>query len=189
MSNKLGLCLLAACLVFTDIPAQATGVARATLADRDGQHDFDFNLGTWHSHLRRLKSPLAGSSEWIDFDGKVAVRKVWDGKAQLEEIELDGPNGHWQGATLFLYNPGAHQWSQNYVNSSDGSLRVPMIGEFKYGRVELFDQETWHGRSILVRATWSEIKPDSHRYEEAFSDDGGKTWETNIVGTLTRTQA
>lgn len=105
----------------------------------------------------------------------VAVRKVWDGRAQIEEIEADGPAGHFEGLTLFLYNPQAHQWSQNFANSSDGMLTQPTIGEFKNGRGELYNQETFNGRAIMVRGVWSEIQPNSHRFEESFSEDGGKT--------------
>ena len=61
-----------------------------------------------------------------------------------------------------------------------------MIGEFKNGRGELISQEPFKGRTILVRGTWSEITPNSHRFEQAFSDDGGKTWEPNFVAVLTR---
>ena len=69
---------------------------------RDGQRDFDFNVGTWRTHIKRLQHPLTGSTTWIELNGTVKVRKVWDGRAQLEEIEADGPQGHFEGLTLFL---------------------------------------------------------------------------------------
>ena len=153
---------------------------------RDGQHDFDFNLGTWKTHIRRLVHPLTGSSEWAELNGTVHVRKVWNGRAQLEEIEADGSAGHLEGLTLFLYNPQAHQWGQYFVDSAEGVVNRPQIGEFKNGRGELFDQESFNGRTIFVRFVWSEITPDSHHVEQSFSDDGGKTWEPNFIATLTR---
>jgi len=104
----------------------------------------------------------------------------------LEEIEADSSTGHFEGLTLFLYNPQAHQWSQTFANSKDGVLNSPSIGEFKNGRGELFDQETFNGRSILVRTVWSDISPNAHHFEQSFSDDGGKTWEPNFVAMLTR---
>jgi hypothetical protein len=152
----------------------------------DGQHDFDFNIGTWNTHIMRLQNPLTGSKAWVEMNGTVAVRKVWDGRAQLEEIEADSSTGHFEGLTLFLYNPQSHQWSQGFVSSSDGVLNQPAIGEFKNGRGELFDQETYKGRAILVRVVWSDITPNAHHFEQSFSDDGGKTWEPNFVATLTR---
>jgi hypothetical protein len=78
---------------------------------RDGRHDFDFNVGVWHTHIRGILDPFSGSGEFIALDGTVTVRKVWGGRAQLEEIEADGPKGHWEALTLFLYNPQSHQWS------------------------------------------------------------------------------
>jgi hypothetical protein len=109
-----------------------------------------------------------------------------DGRGQLEKIEADGAPGHFEGMTVFLYSPQSRQWSQDFASSVDGSLETPLIGEFKGGRGELVSQEQFKGKTILVRGVWSEIKADSHRFEQAFSDDGGKTWEPNFVATLTR---
>ena len=94
---------------------------------RDGQHDFDFNIGTWKTHIRRLVHPLTGSDEWVDLNGTVHVRKVWNDRAQLEEIEADGSGGHLEGLTLFLYNPQAHQWGQYFVDSAEGVVNQPQI--------------------------------------------------------------
>ena len=155
---------------------------------RDGQHDFDFNFGVWKTHIRRLKEPLSGSRDYAEMHGTVSVRKVWGGRAQLEEIEVEGSAGHWEGLTLFLYDPKAHQWSQNYVSSAGGTLTPGMIGEFRDGRGELYAQETLRGRAVLVRGVWSDIKPDSHHFEEAYSGDGGKSWEPYFIADLTRLQ-
>ncbi len=170
------------------ISAEAPSSAGATQSatQRDGQHDFDFNLGNWKTHIRRLVHPLTGSSTWVAMNGTVVVRKVWDGRAQLEEIEADSSTGHFEGLTLFLYNPEAHQWNMNFTNSGDGTFSAPSVGEFKNGRGEFYDQEAYQGRTIMVRIVWSDITPDSHHFEQSFSDDGGKTWEPNFVATLTR---
>ena len=153
---------------------------------RDGEHDFDFNIGVWHTHIRRVLDPLSGSPNSIELNGTVTVRKVWDGRAQLEEIEADGPNGHWEGLTLFFYNPQSHQWSQSFIDSKMAVLNSPEIGAFHDGRGELFSQDTFHGKSILVRAVWSNIAPDSHNFEESYSNDGGKTWSPAFIAELTR---
>ena len=165
----------------TDNAAQPPKVAA-----RDGRHDFDFNIGVWKTHIRRILDPLSGSADSIELEGTVTVRKVWDGRAQLEEIEADGPKGHWEGLTLFLYNPDAHQWSQSFASSKSGVVVSPLIGEFKNGRGELFSQDSFNGRSILVRGTWSDIAPDSHHFEESYSQDGGKTWAPAFIANLTR---
>jgi hypothetical protein len=158
----------------------------STATVRDGQHDFDFDIGVWKTHIKRAVDPFSNSGDSIELNGTVTVRKVWDGRAQLEEIEADGAKGHWEGLSLFLYNPEAHQWGQSFSNSEAGTLGAPMIGSFKDGRGELVAQDTFHNRSILVRAVWSEIKPDSHRYEEYYSDDGGRTWALSFTANKTR---
>ncbi|GAA0706564.1 hypothetical protein [Dokdonella soli] len=170
-------------LADTEAPKPA---ARPTSMQHDGQHDFDFEIGTWKTHLKRLLHPLTGSTTWVEFDGTSVVRKVWNGRANLIELEVDGPGGHIEGLSLRLYNPQSHQWSLNFANSSSGTLSVPTIGEFKDGRGEFYDQESLNGRTILVRNVWSDITPNSGRFEQAFSDDGGKTWEVNWIAIDTR---
>jgi len=157
-----------------------------TPTERDGQHDFDFEVGTWKTHLKRLLHPLTGSTTWVEYEGTTVVRKVWNGRANLVELKADGPEGHFEGLNVRLYNPQSHQWSLNCANSKDGTLSQPTIGEFKNGRGEFFDQETLNGRAIYVRFVISDITPDSCRFEQAFSADGGKTWEVNWIATDTR---
>lgn len=164
-------------------PAQ--GRAQAPTA-HDGQHDFDFHLGNWKSSISRLQHPLTGSTTWIPCHGNLVARKVWNGRAQLEELEADCPAGHIEDLLLFLYNPETHQWSLNAAAVGDGVIGHPMFGEFKDGRGEFYDQETFKGRTIMARQVWSDITPTSHQFEQSFSDDGGKTWEPNFRATLTR---
>jgi hypothetical protein len=156
------------------------------LKERDEQHDFDFEIGTWKTHLRRLRHPLSGSTSWVEYEGTSVVRKVWNGRANLVELKVDGPAGHIEGLSLRLYDPESHQWSLNFANTSSGTVGQPTIGEFKNGRGEFYDQESFNGRVILVRNVFSEITPTSCRFEQAFSDDGGKTWEVNWIATDTR---
>ena len=185
---RASLALCSALIVMQAPPANAedTPPAVAPSGAHDGAHDFDFNFGVWNTHIRRLKYPLSGRPDTVELDGTVTVRKVWGGRAQLEEIETDGPDGHWQGATLFLYDPKAHQWSQNFVGSQSGQLNRPTIGAFKDGRGELYAQDTFEGRAVLIRGVWSDITPDAHKYEESYSDDGGRTWEAVFSASLTR---
>jgi hypothetical protein len=187
--KKIRTLLLASSLIVLFLSLQGLAQLNSDASKtRDGQHDFDFNIGAWNTHIKRLQHPLTDSNTWVELNGTVVVQKVWNGRAQLEEIEADGPTGHFEGLTLFLYNPQSHQWSQNFASSSGGTLSVPTVGEFKDGRGEFFDQEPFNGRTILVRVVWSNISPNSHQFEQSFSDDGGKTWEPNFVATLTRKQ-
>ncbi len=156
------------------------------LKEREGRHDFDFEIGTWKTHLRRLLHPLTGSTSWVEYEGTTVVRKVWNGRANLVELEVDGPKGHIEALSLRLYNTQSHQWSLNFASSDGGAISQPTIGEFKNGRGEFFDQETLNGRAIFVRFVISDITPNSCRFEQAFSDDGGKTWEVNWIAIDTR---
>src|SRR6266849_3401553 len=120
-------------LAQTDLGA-AKARLQGTAKERDGKHDFDFNIGTWKTHVSRLVHPLTGSTTWVEYEGLAVVRKVWDGRASLFELEVDGPAGHIEGVGLRLYNPQSRQWSLNWANSGDGTMNQPMIGEFKNGR-------------------------------------------------------
>jgi hypothetical protein len=162
------------------------GLAMGCANARDGQHDFDFEFGTWKTHVSRLKQPLTGSKTWVEYVGTSVVRKIWEGRAHLVELEVEGPEGRIEGLSLRLYNPDAGQWSLNFSNSKLGTLSPPTIGEFKNRRGEFFNQETLNGRAILVRFVISAITADSIRFEQAFSDDGGKTWEVNWIAVDTR---
>jgi hypothetical protein len=154
--------------------------------ERDGQQDFDFHIGTWKTHLRRRVRPLTGSNTWVEMNGTTVVRKVWNGRANLVELIADSPSGHFEGLSLRLYNPQSRQWSLNFANVNSGVLTPPAIGEFKNGRGEFYNQDTLSGRSILVRFIVSDITPNSARFEQSFSDDGGKTWEVNWIAVDTR---
>ena len=157
-----------------------------TAKQRDGQHDFDFEIGTWKTHLRRRLRPLTGSNTWVEYDGTTVVRKVWNGRANLVELEVDGPAGHIEGLALRLYNPESRQWSLNYSNSASGTMSEPVIGEFRNGRGEFFGKDLLNGRAIFVRFIISDITPTSCHFEQSFSDDGGKTWESNWIAIDTR---
>jgi hypothetical protein len=186
MGRFAALLCMAGFLAYADHAAGQTNATQASTGHRDGAHDFDFEIGTWKTHLKRLVHPLTGSQQWATYDGTTVVRKVWDGRANLVELEVDGQAGHMELLSLRLYDPQAHQWSLNVASSKGGSLGVPTIGEFRNGRGDFIDQETYNGRAILVRFVISDITPDSCHFEQSFSDDGGKTWEVNWIATDTR---
>jgi hypothetical protein len=179
-------CAIVVSLGLAISPAAAQPATAAAAQSRDGQHDFDFEIGFWKTHIRRLQHPLTGSTTWVDYDGTSLVRKIWNGRANLVELEVDGPGGHLEGLSLRLYNPDSRQWSLNFANSAGGTLGVPTVGAFRDGRGEFIDQEAFNGRMILVRNVWTDITATSGRFEQSFSDDGGKTWELNWVAVDTR---
>ena len=162
------------------------GFAQDSPPPRDGRHDFDFEIGTWKTRVKRRLRPLTGSNDWVEMEGTTVVRKVWNGRGNLVELEADTPSGRFQGLSLRLFNPQSRQWSIHYANSSDGVLTPPVFGRFKGGRGEFCGQETLQGRAIFVRFVIFDITPDSCRFEQAFSEDGGRTWEVNWIATDTR---
>ena len=181
--------LCCASLFLLPLPALAADASAPVPVVHDGQHDFDFDIGVWHTHIKRILDPFASDSGSMELNGTITVREVWGGKAELEEVEVDGPKGHWEGLSLLLYNPGAHQWSQSYVNSKVGAFSSSdaTVGEFKDGRGVLVGQDsTTYDKTILVKVIYSDIKPDSHQYAEWYSNDGGTTWVLSFTANLTR---
>jgi hypothetical protein len=157
----------------------ASSAASAQVAPRrDGAHDFDFVIGNWKAHVRRLPDRLVGSTTWIEYDGISNHKKIVDSNANFEEFEVDNPEKHLhiKGQTLRLYNPDSHQWSISLLDLDKGTLNLPpVVGQFTGNRDEFYDQEQYKGRALLVRYVWLNISPKSARMEQSFSPDGGKT--------------
>jgi hypothetical protein len=174
--------LLGAFLLAMTGPALAA--EQASLAD--GSRDFDFEFGEWHLKLKRRIDPLTGSDKWVEYEGPSVVRKVWDGKANLGEIDVEGQAGRIQGLSLRVYNPASKQWSIAYASAAGGLAGAPMVGGFRDGRGEFYNQETYRGRAIFVRFVFSDIAAKSFRLVQSFSEDGGKTWEPNWVADFSR---
>jgi hypothetical protein len=134
--KRVGVYILAGAIACLSASPPANAAREAApppaIAPADGQHDFDFNIGVWKTHIKRILDPLSGSGTSIELNGTVTVRKVWD------------------------------------------------------GRGELFSQETVDGRSILVRAVWSDITPNWHHFEQSYSNDGGKSWAPAFIANLSR---
>jgi hypothetical protein len=152
----------------------------------DGSHDFDFELGTWKTHVKRLVKPLTGSTTWVEMNGNTTVKPVWGGRANLVELEADGPNGHFRGLSLRLYNPETQTWSLNFANAADGTLTIPTVGRFKDGRGEFFNEDTLGDKPILVRFVITPLSKTEIRFEQSFSANQGKTWEVNWIATDTK---
>lgn len=169
-----------------DPSAAAAQVAAPVVERRDGARDFDFEIGTWQTHLRLRVAPLTGSDAWVEYDGTSVVTPVLNGSANLVELDVQGPAGRIRGLSLRLYDPQARQWSLNFSNIRTGRLSAPVIGEFRDGRGEFYAQEQLDGRTILVRFVISDITPTSARFEQAYSDNGGRTWEVNWIAVDTR---
>ena len=169
-------------------PAWSQGAQSSTAVlagpQRDGSHDFDFLIGNWKAHVRRLPDRLVGSNTWVEYDGISNHKKILDSNANFEEFDVRNTekNLRIKAQTLRLYNPQSHQWSIYLVDVDNGTLSLPpVVGQFNGNRGEFYDQEDWKGRAIIVRYVWLNISPNSARMEQSFSPDGGKTWEVNWI--------
>jgi len=155
-------------------------------APRDGQHDFDFEIGDWKTHVKRLQHPLSGSRTWVEYDGTSVVRGILGGRANVVELQITGPAGRIDGLSLRLYEPTTRQWSLNYASASDGHLTAPVISGFRDGRGTFYGQDNLGGRAVIVRFVITMLSRDHLHFEKAFSADGGQSWETNWVADDTR---
>ena len=149
--------------------------------ENDGRNDFDFLIGTWKVHHRTLKKRLNGSTEWQEFEGETVDRKILNGLGNMDENLIHAQTGSVHAMTLRLFNPESKEWSIYWSTDRTGTLDVPVIGGFTDGWGEFYSQEVFDGRHIYSRFIWSKITSNSCQWEQAYSEDGGKTWETNWI--------
>jgi hypothetical protein len=185
---KIATCALGSALLLAGPGLSARGSPAAdsppaASAERDGQHDFDFIFGRWKVHLKRK---AAGTDGWTESDGFGVYRKVWGGRANLNEFFTENSSGHVEGLTLRTYNPKTHQWSLYWANSRDGILSSAQVGRFNHGQGEFYEQDNSDGKSILVRYVWSGITRTAAHFEQAFSGNGGKSWDVNWISDMAR---
>jgi len=182
--------LAAAAIAAPSIASASSGdTPMAVDPNHDGAHDFDFLIGDWKAHVRRLPNRLVGSNDWIEYDGISRHKKILDSNANFEEFEVESRDGHprLKAQTLRLYNPASRQWSIYLVDVDNGTVGLPpVVGEFTGRHGAFFDQEDFKGRAILVRYAWRDLSPQSARMEQSFSPDGGQSWEVNWICELSR---
>ncbi len=148
--------------------------------------DFDFWFGRWNVRNRWLKRRLAGSDDWEEFDATVVARPLLDGVGNEDEFRTDHAGG-FIGMSFRFFDPERKRWSIYWADSRrPGELDPPVLGTFE-GDVGVFEgEDVYRGRPILVRFTWSGVTTPTPRWEQAFSEDGGRTWETNWIMEFTR---
>ena len=145
----------------------------------EGRQDFDFLVGEWEVANRRLKQRHAGSTDWDEFPGRSTMRPILGGLGNVDEINF--PTKGWSGATFRFFNPETRLWSIYWVNSRDGLMQAPVHGAFRNGVGEFYGEDLDEGRPVRVRYLWSMVTKTTARWEQAFSTDNDKTWETNWV--------
>lgn len=164
----------------------AASPASAQLAPlHDGAHDFDFAIGTFHTHISRAPDPFAEPGKWVTYDGIKTTKPILDGTAHVETIEADGAS-HLSVLNLFFYDKTTHQWSLYFPQGAD--MGAPAVGQFQNGVGTFMGVDTYKGRSMLVRQQWTPNGPDAYHFEQSYSADFGKTWVSNFMADLTRTK-
>jgi hypothetical protein len=161
--------------------------AQAARQQRDGSHDFDWEVGVWNTHLRVLRQSSDGTTGWVTYEGTSNVISIWNCRADMVQLEATGPGGrHIEAINLRMYDKETHQWNLNFANAEAAMFGVPTIGEFRDGIGTFYDEEPIGGRQVLVRGMWSHITATSAHFVQSISDDGGKTWQTNWIADDTR---
>jgi hypothetical protein len=152
------------------------------------QHDFDWEIGTWTTRVKVRRNALsAGAPEWAKYEGISVVRPLLNGRANFVELSVGGDSGKIEGGSLRLFNPKVQQWSLNYANLSNGLLTAPVFGGFDgHGRGLFYGQDTVEGRVILVRFIITQVSEREAHFDQAYSTDGGQTWEDNWNAVDTR---
>jgi hypothetical protein len=170
--------------------AESAPEAAKPAPDLSGLHDFDFLAGEWRTHHRRLKERLVSSHDWVEFDGTLSTRLLMGGWANSGDNLFNMPDGPYRGVSLRSYDSKTGQWAIWWLDSRDpfGALDPPMKGRFTDGGAKFYADDTFNGKPVRVRFVWSRITHTSARWEQAYSTDGGKTWETNWITDFVRTQ-
>jgi hypothetical protein len=168
------------------LAALAALAMHAQAAPQSGQQDFDWEIGTWDTQLKRLRQPLSGKTEWLDYAGTSVIKPLMDKRANVVELDVRGAAGQITGVSLRLYQPASGQWTLNFANLANGLLTDPMVGAFHQGQGTFYGQDTVDGRMVFVRFLIIPVSKDQWRFEQAYSADGGKNWETNWIAIDTR---
>ncbi len=173
------------------LPSSTAGADQAAANQpvaRDGPKDFDWELGSWTTNVKVRRNPLSGTAaDWAEYQGTSVVKPLLEGRANFVELSVAGTRGKIEGGSLRLYNSNARQWSLNYASVGGGVLTAPVFGGFDgSGRGAFYGQDILDGRTILVRFIITRVSPREAHFVQAYSTDGGKSWEDNWIAVDTR---
>lgn len=188
---RLAFVLVLAAVGSYPVAAQPISPPSKAVAPRDGQHDFDWEFGTWTTNVRVLRNPLSGAApDWAEFRGTSVVKPILDGRSNTVELSVKNAKGAIEGVSLRLYNPQSRQWSLNYATVKGGTMTAPVFGGFDgKGRGHFHGQDSLDGRNIWVRFDIIPVSPREARFEQYYSADGGQSWELNWLAIDTLQQA
>ena len=173
-------------------PAQAQ-TAPAVTAANDGAHAFDFLIGDWHIVNRKRLVLLKNEDRWETFEAESHARPLPHGIGNVDDFTSPTWRPGYIGMTIRIYSPQTKRWSLFWLNNRTGGLDAngqfepPVVGRF-VGNEGVFEgDDTYDGRPIRVRYLWRRIDADHAHWEQAFSPDGGRTWEVNWTMESSRT--
>jgi hypothetical protein len=177
--------LLILVLICAPVAFSARAQGASSPSERDGQHDFDWEIGAWNTQVR-VRPPLSESANWSEFHGRSLVQAFASGRCNLVDLNISGGQRRIAGVSLRLYNPQTRQWSLNFANMAEGTLTAPVYGGFENGRGVFYGSDTVDGRVVLVRFVISDITANAARFAQSYSADSGQTWIDNWIAVDTR---
>ncbi len=151
----------------------------------DGRHDFDFLRGSWVAVNRKLGKRLVGSDDWDEFPTRLTSTPLLGGLMNVDELFVPGSDG---GVTLRVFHPETGEWSVYWAAAGTRTVDTPVVGRFVDGVGEFYSDDTWEGTPVRVRYAWDARDAEHPQWHQAFSTDGGTTWETNWVATFSRAE-
>ena len=151
-----------------------------------GRKDFDFFLGRWQVSAKRLRHHFIGDQTWEPVTGNTRVFQILKGAGNVDEDEFQLPGQVYIGGMLRLFDAKQNLWTTYGLDRDSGAVQPPQSGRFEAGRGEFYGDDEEAGRPIRVRHLYFNLTPTACRWEQAFSVDAGKSWETNWVIDFTR---
>ena len=164
----------------------STGALLISPSATSSRHDFDYLVGNWNLSNRKLKTRLAGSTEWISFESRVEMHQILGGLGNIDKYTDLSTGKPYEGVALRLFNPETRLWSIYWADSNSGSLDPPVVGSFENKVGHFFARDTYKGRNIIVVFRWDVRDPQFPIWSQAFSTDEGKTWEWNSINVSER---
>ena len=178
---------LVTALLLATVPATPSLAVQPQSVVPSGADDFSWEIGTWATNVRVRRNPLSGEApKWVEYAGTSVIKPLLGGRANFVELSVSNAAGKIEGGSLRLYNPQSRQWSVNFASLSNGLLTAPVYGGFHGKRGLFYGQDMLDGRAILVRFIMTRVAANEARFEQAYSMDGGVTWEDNWIAVDTR---
>lgn len=153
----------------------------------DHRRDFEWLAGGWNVRHRRLETRLANDTRWEEFNGTCECWLTMNGHGTCDDNVLELPSGRYRAMGIRAFDPSTGKWAIWWLDERyPDRIEPPVYGSFANGVGRFEGDDVFNGQPIRVYFQWSEITATTARWEQAFSTDGGATWEVNWVMHFTR---